>query len=178
MHGVFHKGFKDFVVAEYGDEAWRSARETSGVERQVYLPVNSYPDQEFISLIDGLADTVDDSAFAFLESFGEFLADRLLDTYGRLLDDDWDAVDVVANAETGVHERLRALDGDLSPPSLECDRDGDVVTVVYGSPRRLCPIAKGLVRGVGEGVGPELDVSERQCVHDGDDACELVVEPA
>jgi predicted hydrocarbon binding protein len=177
MHGVFHKGFKDFVIAEYGDDAWRAAREASGVDRQVYLPVNYYPDEEFISLIDGLSGAVDDSAFTFLEAYGAFLAGRLVDTYGRLVDDDWDALEVVANVEVGVHERLRTHDEDLTPPALECERDGDVVTVYYRSPRRLCPVARGLVRGVGEEYGTPLDVTERQCVHEGDAECELVVRP-
>jgi hypothetical protein len=176
MHGVFHKGFRDFVIEAYGDGTWSAARDASGVDRQVYLPVNYYPDAEFISLVEGVSSAIDDSPFDLLESFGRFMADRLLDTYGRTVDDDWDALEVVEHAESGVHAALREHDPELSPPRLECTREGpDRVTVVYESSRRLCPVAIGLAEGVGESFGEPLSVTEPRCMHRGDERCELVV---
>jgi predicted hydrocarbon binding protein len=176
MHGVFHRGFRDFVLEEYGDRAWSTAREASGVDRQVYLPVNYYPDAEFISLVEGVGSTVDDSPFDLLEEFGRFMATRLLDTYGRTVDDGWDALAVVERAESDVHAALREHDPELSPPRLDCTREGpDRVRVVYASSRRLCPVAVGLVEGVGAEFGESLSVTEERCVHRGDERCELVV---
>jgi hypothetical protein len=176
MHGVFHKGFRDFVLEEYGDRAWAAARDASGVDRQVYLAVNYYPDAEFISLVEGVDSAVDDSPFDFLEAFGRFMAGRLLDTYGRTVDDGWDALTVVERAESDVHAALREHNPELSPPRLDCTREGpDRVRVVYESSRRLCPVAVGLVRGVGEEFGEALSVTEERCVHRGDERCVLVV---
>jgi predicted hydrocarbon binding protein len=47
--------------------------------------------------------------------------------------------------------------------------------VVYASSRRLCPVAVGLVEGVGAEFGESLSVTEERCVHRGDERCELVV---
>lgn len=177
MHGVFHKGLKDFVVEEYGDDAWANARESSGVDRQVYLAVNYYPDREFISLVEAVGGVVDDSPFDVLESFGRFVAERLLDTYGRVVDDDWDAMDLLEHVESGIHTSLREHNEELSPPELGVSRPtADEVIVVYESPRRLCPIAIGLVYGVADHFDESLSVTEQRCMHEGDGQCELFVE--
>lgn len=177
MHGVFHKGLKDFVVDEYGDEVWAEARASSGVDRQVYLAINYYPDEEFISLVETVGALVDDSPFDLLEGFGAFVADRLLDTYGRVVDDEWTAMDLLERVESEVHTSLREHNEDLSPPELSVSRRGaDEAIIVYQSPRRLCPIAIGLIVGVGDHLDEPLSVTERRCMHDGDGQCELLVE--
>jgi hypothetical protein len=50
------------------------------------------------------------------------------------------------------------------------------VIVVYQSGRRLCPVAKGLVLGVGDHYDEPLSVTENRCMHERADVCELVVE--
>ena len=177
MNGVFYRGLKRFVLDEYGRDVWDAVREDVGVEPQVYLPVDARPDREFVSLVEALPAHVDESPFDLLESFGERLASSLLETYGdRVVDDDWSAMELLANLESGVHEPLRRHNEALDPPRLACVReDADRVRVVYESPRRLCPVAVGLVRGVGRAFGESLSVTEERCVHRGDERCELVV---
>jgi predicted hydrocarbon binding protein len=51
----------------------------------------------------------------------------------------------------------------------------DEVVVVYQSGRRLCPVAKGIIRGIGAHYDDPLAVSEESCMHEGADVCELVV---
>jgi hypothetical protein len=178
MNGVFHRGIKEFVIEEYGRDVWDEARSEAGVERQVYLPVDTRPDSEFISLVETVPAQVDESPFDLLEEFGRFLTPRLIDTYGaRVIDDDWGAVDLVANVESAVHVPLRNHNTELNPPRLTCTRDGpDRAVVVYESPRRLCPIARGLLVGVGDHYDDPLAVTEERCMHRGDEQCELVVE--
>ena len=177
VNGVFHRGLKRFVVDEYGREVWDAVRADAGVEPQVYLPVDARPDREFISLVEALPAHVDESPFDLLESFGERLASSLLETYGdRVVDDDWGAMELLASVESDVHAPLRRHNEALDPPKLACVREGpDRVRVVYESSRRLCPVAVGLVRGVGEAFGEALSVTEERCMHRGDERCELVV---
>lgn len=177
MHGVFHKGLKDFVIDEYGRDVWQEAQASSGVDRQMYLAVNYYPDQEFISLVEAIGAAVDDSPFDVLELFGAAVADRLLDTYGRVVDDSWSVMDLLEHVESVVHTSLRTHNDELTPPELGVSRPGaDEVIIVYQSPRRLCPVAIGLIRGVADAFDEEVRVTEQRCMHDGDGQCELLVE--
>jgi hypothetical protein len=176
MNGVFHKGLKEFAVERYSRETWHGAREAAGVEERVYLPVDAHPDREFIELAQALAARVEDPPLEVLEQFGVFVADRLIDTYGQVLDDDWETMDLLENVETAIHTPLRTHDERLDPPRLDCTRDGpNQVTIRYRSPRKLCPVAKGLVRGVAAHYGQQVYVSEPRCMHEGDQRCELVV---
>jgi hypothetical protein len=177
VNGVFHRGLKRFVVDEYGRTVWDEVRDDVGLEPQVYLPVDARPDREFISLIETLPAYVDESPFELLEAFGERLAASLLETYGdRVVDDDWGAMELLASVESGVHAPLRRHNEKLDPPELAGVRESrDRVTIVYESPRRLCPVAIGLVRGVGRHFDETLSVTEDRCMHRGDDRCELVV---
>lgn len=177
MNGVFHRGLKEFVVEQYGRDVWDEAREAAGVERQVYLPVDTRPDAEFISLVETVPAQVDESPFELLERFGRFLTERLLETYGaRVVSDDWGSIDLLASVETEIHEPLRNHNAELNPPKLAVTREGDDrVTMLYESPRRLCPIARGIALGVGDQYGDDLAVTEERCMHRGDPQCEIVV---
>jgi predicted hydrocarbon binding protein len=176
MNGVFHKGLKDFTVERYGRDTWRAARDAAGVEERVYLPVDSFPDHEFIELVQALAAEAPDSPFEVLEAFGRFVAGRLVETYGGMIEDDWDAMDLLEHLESSVHEPLRTHNERLDPPRIEATRDGpSQVTIRYRSPRKLCPVATGLIRGVADHYDQEVYVSEPRCMHEGDDLCELVV---
>lgn len=178
MNGVFHRGLKQYVVDRYGQSAWDEAREAAGVDRQVYLPVDSRPDEEFISLVESLPGVVGESPFDLLEAFGRSVASDLLDTYGdRVVRDEWSALDLIERIEGAIHAPLRSHNENLNPPRLATDRPApDRVIVVYQSGRRLCPVAKGLVLGVGDHYDEPLSVTENRCMHEGAEVCELVVE--
>jgi predicted hydrocarbon binding protein len=179
MHGVLFKGLKDFVVEFFDRETWYEVREEAGVGLEVYLPVNTYPDQELGALVMATAEVTDRRVSHVLEAFGWSVASNLLETYGDRLDPAWSAFDVVARAETDVHEVLRSHNENLDPPNLVCHREGTSrVVVEYRSDRGLCPLAKGLIRGIGDYYDTDLAVREPNCMYDGDEHCEFVVTDA
>lgn len=176
MHGIIFKSMKDFVVENHGHETWDEVREEASLEQRVYLPIDTYEDDELGRLVTAAAGLTGESIPDLLESYGRFAAAQLVDTYGNVVRDDWDALDLVSNVEDQIHTVLRTHNSDLDPPKLVCRRDGDAqVTVTYASDRRLCFVAKGIVRGVGDHFGERLDVTEETCMHESGDRCEIVV---
>lgn len=176
MHGILYKALKDLVVDRYGRDVWSDVRSEAGVGSKLYLPVNTYEDEELFELVEATAAVLDRDTTALLEPFGENIAAQLLDTYGNLVDADWTAIDLVEHTEEHIHTVLRAHNPELTPPELECRREGtDRVTVRYHSERKLCRVAIGIVHGVAAHYEEELSVSERQCMHSGDPYCEFIV---
>lgn len=176
MHGILYKALKDLVVDRYGRDVWSEVRSEAGVGSKLYLPVTTYEDEELFDLVEATATVLDQEPDAILEPFGENVAAQLLDTYGNLVDPDWTAIDLVEHTEEHIHTVLRAHNPELSPPELECRREGaDRVTVQYRSERQLCHVAIGIVRGVASHYEEDLTISERHCMHSGDPYCELVV---
>lgn len=177
MHGLLFKSMKDYVVENHGEETWVDVCEAADVDSRIYLTIDTYPDEELIRLFDATADRTGSSLSRLLESYGRFAAGQLLHTHRNVVDDDWDALDLIANADDRIVDVLRSRNADLDPPELVCRRDDDTqVTVEYHSERRLCFVAKGIVRGVGDHYDVRLAVTERSCTHDGAEYCELVVE--
>lgn len=167
MHGIILKGYMDFVRDRHERGTWSTVREAAGVDRSVYLPVKSYPDTDFTKLVDATVEHTDRDRDALLEEFGEYVAPTLLDNYGTVIKNDWTALDVIERAG----ERYAPENG----TAVECDRDGDEVRVTYDSELGLCPLGKGIAKGVADRFDTDLDIGEEACQLDGGDQCELVV---
>ncbi|NHN46304.1 hypothetical protein G9464_01645 [Halostella sp. JP-L12] len=175
MHGIIHKSLKSYVEAELPEEDWDEVMDAAGIEPKLYLPVSHYPDEEVTALLETLAERNDRSEPALQEDFGEFLAPELLDTFKAHVRDDWRTADVLENLET-IYAELDGDDDEAFPPDVDAERvDGDVVTLVYPSGNELCPLGKGIVRGIAASRDEAASIDEAACLLDGDDRCELTV---
>lgn len=175
MHGIVFKQLKGYVVEEHGRDAWTEVVESVEAGRQAYLPVRTYPDEEFTALLSAAADLAGGDERALKRALGVDLGAALYDTYESQIDADWGYFDLLGNLES-VHQAAREGD-DAEPPYLEVDRTGDRrVAVTYGSERRLCDVGKGIAEGLAEEYGVDVSVRERSCMHEGGRECELVFE--
>ncbi|WP_162224152.1 heme NO-binding domain-containing protein [Halorussus salinus] len=177
LHGIVLKGLKDFVTTEYDREAWHAIQDAAGVGGKVYVPVTEYDDADVLSLVDAASEATGEEVPALLDSFGQFLVPALVETYGVHVGSDWTGLELIANVETYIHEALRAKQlSTYTPPALSAEWVGDeTVKVTYTSERELCPLAKGLLTGIGDYYDEEFAVEEPTCMRDGDDRCELLV---
>lgn len=177
MHGLLFKSMKDYVVENHGKEAWLEVCKAADIDKRIYLTIDTYPDEDLIRIFEAAADHVGSSVPKLLESYGRFTAGQLLDNHRNIVDDDWDALDVIAHADDGIHDVLRDRYPGVEPPELNCHREDDTrVTVEYRSDRGLCFVAKGIIRGIARRYDDHLTVTETSCMHEGGECCELVVE--
>jgi predicted hydrocarbon binding protein len=71
---------------------------------------------------------------------------------------------------------LRSEGSLTSPPKLRCQMNApDEVVVVYDSPRKMCPLAKGIITGVAKHYGERVAIAEPRCMLKGASECQLVV---
>ena len=74
--------------------------------------------------------------------------------------------------ENRIHELVRATVPDARPPQLHVEplaEDG--VVIRYSSPRRLCVLLDGLVRGTASHFGEDVEIEQIACMHAGAEAC-------
>ena len=71
---------------------------------------------------------------------------------------------------------VRGRNQKAKPPAISCTRvdDGEVV-VTYGSKRKLCALARGIIRGAAEHYGDEVEIREETCMLRGDKLCVIGV---
>jgi Haem-NO-binding len=112
----------------------------------------------------------------FLEEFGEALAPELLALHPGLVRPEWKTLDVLMNAEEVIHAVVRRRNPEAKPPVLRCARFSDnEVQLVYASPRQLCEIAKGIVRGLAKHYQETISITDQACMHVGDPFCAIQI---
>jgi len=177
MHGIILTELQKYVEKRRGAETWTEVRAAAGLSDRVYTPVGVYPDDDVVALIGATAASTQSPVDDVLQDFGEFIVPDLVEIYGSLIDPDWGPLDLLQHTEETVHTMVRVRDPGSEPPYLEAERTApDEVVITYRSPRRMCGVAKGIVRGVAAHYGQPLSISEEMCMLDGADRCVIVVQ--
>ena len=176
MHGIILSELRKYVEARHGAETWPALLRAAGLEGNVYLPIRSYPDAEVVALVSAASAATGAPADVILEDFGSFIAPDLVAMYRSLVRPEWRTLELLENTEETIHRVVRLKDATATPPELRCERAApDRVVIRYGSPRRMCAVAKGIVRGVAAHYGERVEIEERRCMHRGDEECEIEV---
>jgi len=174
MHGAIFTELQKFATNAFGADVWRQVCDAAGVGPRVYLPVATYPDSEAIALVGAASQLSGKSAGELLGAFGEHLVAPLVRTYSSLVKPEWRTLDLLEHTESTIHRVVRVRQPDTTPPQLVCDRvSPDEVVIHYGSPRRLCPLAIGLIRGVARHYSESIEIDEVECMSKGARQCEI-----
>lgn len=177
MHGLIFFYIQKFAeTATQGTRSLGIARPTVATGAARYLPSGVYPDAEAVELLQSLAESTGRTLPDTLEQFGRFLAPHLLKVAGRHVDPGWQTLDLIEHTEAIIHAMIRTANPGALPPVLETVRPSlDELHLIYGSQRQLCPLARGLMRGIAAHYHEELAIDEPSCMHRGDPFCSFVI---
>lgn len=177
MQGIMFIELSRFVDARLGPDAWQKALVDAGLADRIYTPHTPGPDEHFTNLVARVAEATGEPIQSTLEEFGVFVAPDLLGgLYGLLLDPDWSLLDLLEHTEEAIHMVVRARDPTATPPRLRVVRPiPDEVLILYESPRKMCSVAKGIVRGAAEHFGESIEILEPHCMLTGAARCEITV---
>lgn len=178
MHGLIANQLRSYAVTRYGREAWANAIRTSGAALPEGPPPLDVPvpDGDLVAAMMALAEAAGTSIPLLLEDFGVFLAPALLRIYAPLVNPLWRTLDVIQHVEEQIHTVVRLRERDAHPPYLAARRSSPTeAEIVYTSPRRLCALAEGIVRGLAEHFHEKITVRQHECMHRGDARCRFSV---
>ncbi len=177
MHGLIFFYIQKFAdSAAAGATSWSKLRSTVTTNHGKYLPSGVYPDADAVHLLDSIAQSAHESLPTIVERFGEFLAPHLIKVAGRHIEPDWTALDLIEHTEAIIHAMVRATNPGARPPVLDTVRQTPhELTLLYSSERKLCGLARGIIRGIARYYGEELSLEETSCMHQGAPFCTLVV---
>jgi hypothetical protein len=177
MHGFVFLKLKDYAEHECGI-GWDSLVTDAGLEAGEHAFDRSYEDQDFDRLVTALAGKAGRPEAYVLESFGMFLTPELFEIarFMDLVQEDWGTLDLLEHLKRAVHGTLHSADPLFEPPPLEAVRTkDDEILVFYHSPRKLCPLLKGIIKGAADHYGETIGVKDDRCVENGDSGCQLTV---
>lgn len=176
MHGIILRELKKYVEATLGKPAWTELLEAAGFAGKVYLPVSEYSDAEMFALVNHASTKIGTPVDALLQGFGEFIVPDLVQIYRTSIAPAWTTLDLLEHTEAVIHHAVRMRDSTASPPQLAVVRsDVRAVEITYSSQRKLCAVAKGIVRGVAQHYGERVEIVEATCMHQGAPVCLIQV---
>ena len=95
--------------------------------------------------------------------------------YRTLVRPEWKTLELLENVEHTIHSVVRARYPGAVPAQIACVRIGpNEAVLTYTSARRMCPVAKGIVKGLGTAF-QQVSIDEASCMQRGSPACRMTI---
>lgn len=171
MYGLVNQALEDFVRRGYGDAAWTKIRDNAGVNLDMFVSMDSYPDEVTYKLVGAATEALSLDASHILEAFGEHWVlytaqagyGEMLGMFGTDLRSFLDNLD-------NLHSHVAMSFPALRPPSFAVEQiEGDPGLLLHYRSERagLAPMVIGLLKGLGKRFSQEISV--RQTAQRGQD---------
>jgi len=175
MYGVIFSFLRDYVTEKHGGrDTWRALLSASDISpEKIYFPVTEYPDEEIVAIATSAAEALDLPLPVVLEDFGSFVAIKLITFYPMYIDKkDLDSFGVIELAGSSIHDAIHKHNPQRKPPTLGANRVSENEMILhYFSGRKLCPVVRGVIRGLSEHFDEVIEINETQCMHEGAPHC-------
>jgi len=176
VKGLILNLVEDVVRAEHGEDYWDDVVDASGLPAS-YTSMGTYPDQEVETLASVVAEREGATAYDVVRHVGHAGMASLAARYPGFFDPHAGVRPFLLSLNTTVHPEVRRLyPGAVIPEFDIAFPEAHVVELGYVSERGRCDLAEGLVLGAAEHYGEAVAVSQRTCVHRGDERCVIRVE--
>lgn len=153
MYGMVNKAIEDLVVTRFSLEDWNAVKTRAGVEDDIFLSNESYPDSMTYDLVAAASEVLGMPVRDVLVAFGEHWVlvtgkqgyGSMMEASGRTLPE------FLINLPT-FHTRVAMIFPDLQPPRFACsDVTDDSLVLHYHSHRPgLTDFVVGLLQGLGK----------------------------
>jgi hypothetical protein len=173
MKGIVFTAFNDMVEQKIGIEMWEdllaSARPDSG---GVYTSVADFPDQELLDMVAELSTKTGTPVVDLINGFGQYLFHVLVFKHSVFTDEKPNLMEFLKSIENVIHKEVRKLYHNPNLPSIDWEQPEENSLILhYHSPRKLCHLAQGLIKGAAEHYETNIKISETACMHNGAEKC-------
>lgn len=178
MYGLVNKAVQDLVRSRFGEDTWQAIKRKAGVEDDVFVSMDAYPDAVTYDLVTASSDVLGLSPDEVLRAFGEhWILYTAREGYGDLLKMAGSTfLGFVQNLDN-LHARVGMSFPDLKPPSFQCTdvADGSMRLRYYSTREGLGPMVVGLLHGLGKMFDMELTVAHEARRGEGSDHDEFLI---
>lgn len=175
MQGYMFIELCRFTNISHGSKVWLLALEQSGLANKEYYAFIDYSKTEFDRITEVLAEITNTPVLELLQSFGEFLAPVIV---GPILAF---ANQVQPNTFSCLEKYEQGLNNIQRPqPHVAANRElmlhcqqisATELLVSVFSPRSLCPIVKGFIKGIAKHCNDPVSIKESHTDSHGSSCC-------
>lgn len=159
MKGVIFKLLEDFVVTNFGPDAFEDLVDGSELEtKEPFVGPGTYPAGDLMALVGTAVAAYDMEVDELLRAFGRHAFAGLAGAVPSLLEGLDDPHSLLLNLESVVHTEVRKLDPDADPARFTAVEIGpSELMLTYESPFGLFALVEGLLDGVGMWFGIPIE---------------------
>lgn len=153
MYGMVNKAIEDLVCTNFGADKWARIKEKAGVDEEMFLSHQSYPDAMTYQLVGAASEVLGLTAKEILHAFGRhWILKTAREGYGDLLAASGRTLPDFLQALPNFHSRIKLMFPNLQPPRFSVtDRTEDSLVLHYQTHRDgLADFVVGLLDGLGE----------------------------
>ena len=171
MKGIVFNLLEEAVSTEYGEAAWDQLLEAAGLDG-AYTSLGSYSDDEIFALVRVASEALSTPQEDVLRWFGQRAMPLLAKRFPPFFANHANTRSFLLTLNNIIHPEVRKLYPGAQTPVFDFDTSrADRLTIGYNSPRRLCALAEGFMRGAAGHFGERLEVEQSQCMHHGAARC-------
>jgi hypothetical protein len=176
MKGIIFNILEEMVIAHKGIAAWNEILNQEMPEGGIYTVGESYPDEQLFTLIQAVSNSTNLSIEKIVGDFGEFMFDQLVTRYPVFIEQSSDLKSFLKSVESVIHVEVKKLYDNPHLPNFSYNEPADDILVMqYSSPRKLCILAEGLIRGAAAHYKTTIEVGHTVCMHKGARQCDLTI---
>lgn len=163
MYGLVNRSVEELVVARFGSATWEKIRLAAGIEDEVFLSNESYPDEVTYRLVGAASQVLGLSPNEVLEAFGEhWVLKTAQESYGTMLDMCGRNLPDFLRNLPNFHARVMLHFPKLRPPQFNVtDETPSSLVLHYDSHREgLTFFVIGLIKGLGKKFNTPVTVTQ------------------
>lgn len=177
MKGEVFLAFNQMVEDQLGIDCWEDLLVKVNPESQgIYTSLEAYKDEELFDLVTALSEFTAQPKEVLIEQFGEYLFKSLNIKYPIFTEQQPDFFSFIKSVDGVIHREVKKLYQTKNLPSLSCDQiDKTTLHVDYRSPRKLCVLAEGLIRGSAQHYNTPYVLKHVECMHKNSERCLFII---
>jgi len=163
MYGMVNKAIEEMVCTGFGEETWQRIKAEAGVEEEVFISTEGYPDAVTYDLVGAASRLLNQPATEILDRFGRHWVLRTArEGYGDLMNSNGTTLAEFLQNLPNFHARVRLIFPNLVPPTFRVtDVTASSLVLHYHSQRSgLQPFVIGLLHGLGEMFATPLAIEQ------------------
>jgi hypothetical protein len=175
MKGIVFNLFERVTVDEHGEDAWDELLGDADLDG-AYTSIGSYPDAQLFRLVGAAADRFETPSNDVVRWLGRTSLPHLAEAYPGFFTPHRTTRDFLLTLNEIIHPEVRKLYPGAGVPDFVMSPlpDGGL-RMGYGSKRRMCAFAEGLIEGAAAHFGEDVAISQPRCMLRGDETCDIDV---
>ena len=156
MYGLVNKAIEDLVVTNHGEATWEAIKARAGVDVDVFISNEPYPDDLTYRLVGAAAEVLATPADRVLVDFGEWwVLNTAARSYGPMMKSGGRTLGEFLVNLPNFHTRVAMIYPDLEPPRFQCTEATPNGLHLHYFTRRpgLTAFVTGLLQGLGQLYG-------------------------